>query len=201
MILCTAVQKVYHLSGRTLTTAWCSLNAGYVKDLWLHVSFYIIINVSASFYQNKTEVILKPSFLWHVIPRPWLMEGKGLRCRVKHEAWTFMMPVNEACEWGPGNSYVGNWDRNLGGSTARDMGVRRSEEQHQRKQHKEVAKEGEGERGSVKTGTKRREGRGGEWLCLGVFQPGNSVCYCAHGECMCCNSMQQTEHNNRNNDF
>lgn len=44
---------------------------------------------------------------------------------------------------------------------------------HQRKQHKEVVKEeeegGEEERRSVKMGTKRREGRGGERLCLGVF--------------------------------
>lgn len=98
-------------SGRTLTTAWRSLNAAYVKDLWLRLSFYIIINASASFHQNKTEVILKLSFLWHVVLRQWLMEGKGFRCRVKHEAWTFTLPVNEACEWGPGNSYVGNWDR------------------------------------------------------------------------------------------
>lgn len=62
----------------------------------------------------------------------------------------------------PRQQLCGELGSNLGGSTARAMGVRRSEEQHQRKQHKEVAKEGEGERGSVKTGTKRREGRGGE---------------------------------------
>lgn len=80
--------------------------------------------------------------------------------------------------------------------------MRRSEEQHQRKHHKEVVKGGgEGERGSVKIGTKRQEGRGREWLCLKVFQPGNSACYCAHGECMRCNSTQQTVHNNQNNDF
>lgn len=34
--------------------------------------------------------------------------GKGFKCRVKHEAWTFTLPVKGVCEWGPGNSYVGN---------------------------------------------------------------------------------------------
>lgn len=101
----------------------------------------------------------------------------------------------------PRQQLCGELGSNLGGSTARAMGVRRSEEQHQRKQHKEVVKGGRRE-GKCKDGNKgTREGRGGEWLCLGVFQPGNSACYCAHSECMCCNSMQQTEHNNRNNDF
>lgn len=48
--------------------------------------------------------------------------------------------------------------------------------------------------------TKRQEGRGGEGLCLGLFEPRNSACYCVHSECMCCNSMQ-TVQNNQNNDF
>lgn len=83
--------------------------------------------------------------------------------------------------------------------------MRRSEEQHQRKQHKEVVK-GEGERRSVKMGTKKREGNE-RWGMAAMgrvfffFQPENSARYCAHSEYMCCNSMQQTVHNNQNNDF
>lgn len=63
---------------------------------------------------------------------------------------------------------------------------------------KESESEGGQERG--KMGTKRREGRGREWLCLRVSQPKNSAYCCAHSECRGCNSMQ-TVHGNQNNDF
>lgn len=106
----------------------------------------------------------------------------------------------------PRQQLCGELRTKLGGGTARSMGVRRSEEQHQRKQHKEVVK-GEGERRSVKTGTKKREGNE-RWGMAAMgrvffffFQPGNSARYCAHSEYMCRNSMQQTVHNNQNNDF
>ena len=83
----------------------------------------------------------------------------------------------------------------------RSMGVRRSEEQHQRERHKEVVKGGRREEKCKDGNKERREGRGGERLCVWeFFQQRNSACFCAHSECMCCNSMQ-TVQNNWNNDF
>ncbi len=96
--------------------------------------------------------------------------------------------IHTASQWGlwkrPGQQLCRELESNPGG-TARSTGVRCSEQQNQKKRHKEVVKGG-GERKSVKMGTKRREGRGGDGCAWEFFQWRNSACYCAHSECMCC---------------
>lgn len=79
------------------------------------------------------------------------MGGKGLGCGVKHEAGTFTLPVS-------GDGVRPGQQRCRGaGIAARRQGlgkrVWRSEEQHQRKRHKEVVG------GGGRMGTKRHEGR------------------------------------------
>lgn len=61
----------------------------------------------------------------------------------------------------PRQQLCGELGSNLGGGTARSMGVRRSEEQHQRKHHKEVVKGGGRREGKCKDGNK--ETRGERW--------------------------------------
>lgn len=143
-----------------------SLHVHYVKLLKLSSLYYIITNVSGTkSYSKMKPVILKISSLSISFDMFFFLhDWWGKRFGVQSETWG--LDIHAASQRGlwmrPRQQLCGELGSNLGG-TVRSMGVRRSEEQHQRTQHKEVVKEVGGRRREEKCKDWNKETKGERW--------------------------------------
>lgn len=160
--------------GDSLTSTVClkgklfSINAHYVKHLWvssfqLSLLYYHKCQWQKELFQNETKAILKISSLSISFDMFFFFhDWWGKRFWVQSETWGLY--IHTASQQGlwmrPRQQLCGELGSNLCG-TVRSMGVRHSEEQHQRKQHKEVVKGGRREE-KCKDGNK--ETRGERWV-------------------------------------
>lgn len=138
------------------------LKPHHVKHLWLRLSllYYQKLQLQKKLLQNKNGIFKIPSLIisfdmffshdwwWK---RVWTQsETWGLDIHTASQQAPWMRPRQQLC---------GELGSNLG-STVKSMGVRRSEEKHQRKQHKEVVKGG---RREEKCKDRNKERRGERW--------------------------------------